>query len=41
MWHEATPALFVNGRRYTADLELEAIVELLTEEHERVSGQGK
>jgi hypothetical protein len=35
---EATPALFINGRRYSADLDLETIQDLVLEEHERLSG---
>ena len=35
---EETPTLFLNGRRWTGDLELDALVDAITEEAERVRG---
>jgi len=37
----ATPTLFVNGRKYVYDTSTEALVDALTEEYERVRGEGK
>ncbi len=33
----ATPTLFINGRKYTGDLSYEMVVDVLLEEHERVT----
>jgi protein-disulfide isomerase len=35
---DATPAFFINGRRYVGDMDLEEIVDVLLEETERVNG---
>jgi protein-disulfide isomerase len=35
---EATPTLFISGRRYTVDLDLEAVLDALAEEADRVAG---
>jgi len=35
---EATPTFFINGRKYVGDLNLEELVDVLEEEHERVTG---
>ena len=36
---EATPTLFINGRRYVGDLDLATVVDVLEEEHDRVTGR--
>ncbi|MFC1643013.1 DsbA family protein [Myxococcota bacterium] len=36
---DATPTLFINGRKYMAELSLNAIEDVLLEEYERVTGQ--
>jgi len=38
---QATPALFVNGRPYLYELQIEPLVDLLLEEHERASAAGR
>ncbi|MFH0903205.1 MAG: DsbA family protein [Pseudomonadota bacterium] len=37
----ATPSLFINGRKYVYDLDLAVLVDVLLEEHERVTGNNK
>jgi protein-disulfide isomerase len=36
---EATPTLFINGRKYTGDMSLGTLEDVLEEEHERVTGK--
>jgi protein-disulfide isomerase len=36
---DATPTLFINGRKYTGDMKMGALEDVLEEEHERVTGQ--
>jgi protein-disulfide isomerase len=36
---EATPTFFIDGRRYTAELSLPALEDVLEEEHDRVTGK--
>ena len=35
---DATPAFFINGRRYVGDIDLEEMVDVLLEEAERAAG---
>ena len=35
---EATPTMYINGKRYRADLNTEALRDALEEEHDRVTG---
>ena len=36
---EATPTLFINGRKYTGEMKLNALEDVLEEEHDRVTGK--
>lgn len=36
---DATPTLFINGRKYNGDMKMGALEDVLEEEHERVTGQ--
>lgn len=36
---DATPTFFINGRKYFGDLEIEELIDVLEEEHDRVSGK--
>ena len=36
---EAAPALFINGRRYVGEFDLQSVVDMLQEEHDRVTGR--
>ncbi len=36
---DATPTFFISGRRYHGELELEQLVDVLLEEHERMTGE--
>jgi protein-disulfide isomerase len=36
---DATPTLFINGRRYQGELDLRSVVDVLEEEHDRVTGK--
>lgn len=36
---DATPGVYINGRKYVGDLSVEAVLDVLEEEHERVTGR--
>jgi protein-disulfide isomerase len=36
---ESTPALFIDGHRYTGELELPVVIDVVEEEYDRVSGK--
>ena len=36
---DATPAFFINGRRFAGDLGIGELIDVLEEEYERVSGR--
>jgi protein-disulfide isomerase len=35
---EATPTFFIDGRRFAGDLDIDELVDVLEEEHDRVTG---
>lgn len=35
---DATPSLFINGRKYTGELDLETVVDVIEEEHDQMTG---